>query len=585
MTRTVTLALISLAVASVATQAPQRDRLRARPSGKSSITGIVLSDEEEPRPLRRANVTLQGPALPGSELATTADDGTFTFAGLPAGRYSVSAAKSAYVSMSYGATASLRPGRWLTVNADETKKITIRLPRGAVITGVLTDAEGQPFPGVPVVALRHRYSAADGERRLFPAGAASSTSDENGVYRIFGLPAGEYVIGTLTRQTTAAFATVTPADVRAALAEVRSFTVKDRKIPSTLTPKEALPSKASVVMSPVYYPGTAVPAQAASVTVRRGEERTGVDFEVVPVPAATISGGLPLTRPLPIVTLTRHGELPATEPTVRRSTSLDPFGRFSFRGVAPGRYTVSAVVRPDLNASGGGQHLWATSDTTVDGEDVTVGLTYQPAFALSGRVVFEGSVQPLPPMRLPLPVTSTIAGAQQPSVQLESSGHFTISGLVASPYRLGELPGVRSRLGSWWLKSITLGGRELLDAPIDLQKESTDAVVTFSDRATELSGRVASAATDEQPNVFVIVFATDRGAWFHNSRRVVGVMADREGRYRISNLPAGEYFAVVEDNVDANQWFDPVLLDRLIPRAIRITLGPDEARTQDFVAR
>jgi hypothetical protein len=188
-------------------------------------------------------------------------------------------------------------------------------------------------------------------------------------------------------------------------------------------------------------------------------------------------------------------------------------------------------------------------------------------------------------MRLPLPLTSAIAGVQQPSVQLESTGVFTISGLAAGTYRLGELPGVRSRLGSWWLKSITLGGRELLDAPIDLQRESTDAVVTFSDRATELSGRVSSANAGEQPAVFVIVFATDRGAWFHNSRRVAGVMPDAEGRYRISNLPAGEYFAVVDDNVDPNAWFDPVLLDRLIPRAIRITLGPDEARTQDFVAR
>ena len=585
MTRTATLALISLAITSVAAQAPQRDRPRARLSGNSSITGIVVSDEEEPRPLRRAHVTLQGPAIQGSELAITADDGTFTVAGLPAGRYSVSAAKSAYVSMSYGATGSLRPGAWLTLNAGEAKKITVRLPRGAVITGILTDAEGQPFPGLTVMALRRRYSAADGERRLFPASAAISTSDENGVYRIFGLPAGEYVIGTLMRQTATTLATVTPADVRTALAEVRSPAVKDRKIPSTLTPKQALPSKASVVMSPVFYPGTAVPAQAVSVTVGRGEERTGVDFEVVPVPAATVSGSLPLTRPLPIVTLTRHGELPATEPSVRRSTSLDPFGRFSFAGVAPGRYTVSAAVRPDLNAGSGGHHLWATSDTTVDGEDVSVGLTLQPAFAVSGRVVFEGSVQPLSPMRLPLPLTSAIAGVQQPSVQLEPTGLFTMSGLVAGLYRLGELPGVRSRLGSWWLKSITLGGRELLDAPIDLQKESTDAVVTFSERATELSGRVASATAGEQPSVFVIVFATDRGAWFHNSRRVVGVMADGEGRYRISNLPAGEYFAVVEDNVDANQWFDPVLLDRLIPGAIRITLGPDEARTQDFVAR
>jgi hypothetical protein len=37
--------------------------------------------------------------------------------------------------------------------------------------------------------------------------------------------------------------------------------------------------------------------------------------------------------------------------------------------------------------------------------------------------------------------------------------------------------------------------------------------------------------------------------------------------------------------VDPNAWFDPVLLDRLIPRAIRLTMGPNESRTQDFAIK
>ena len=582
MTRPVTLALISLAVASVAAQVPQRDQARTRPSGNSNITGVVVSDEKEPRPLRRAHVTLQGPALPGSELATTADDGTFTFAGLPAGRYSVSAAKSAYVPMSYGARASLRPGTSLMLEAGQRKTVTIRLPRGAVITGVLTDAAGQPMAGLTVVALSNRYSAT-GERRLLPAQAAPSTTDENGVYRIFGLPAGEYVIGTWIPQTMNAVATVAPADVRAALAEVRSATIKDRRIPSTLTPKESPPSKADVVMAPVYYPGTAAAAQAAPVAVGKGEERSGVDFQVVPIPAATVSGSVP-TTPRPFVVLTRRDEPlpPSADP---RNAAIDQFGRFAFPAVVPGRYTVSALTVGPGTAPNKLEVRWAASDITMQGEDVTVGLSLEPAFAISGRIVFDGSVQPLKAMRLPLPIVSPMRGAPGPHVQVEGDGRFTISGLVGGTYRLGEIPGVRSRLATWWLKSITLGGRELLDAPVDLQREWADAVVTFSDRATELSGRVTSAIAGEQPIVFVIVFATDRGAWFPHSRRVAGVRTDAEGRYKISNLPPGEYFAVVDDNVDPNDWFDPAVLDRLIPAAIRITLGPNEARTQDFVAR
>ena len=582
MTRAVTLALVSLAAASIAAQVPQRDRPRTRRSGDSSITGVVLSDDEEPRPLRRAHVTLQGSALPGSEIATTQDDGSFTFAGLPPGRYSVSAAKSAYVSMSYGATSTSRPGASLTLDAGVTKKITIRLPRGAVITGVLTDAAGQPMAGLSVAALSNRYSPAAGERRLLPAPASPSITDENGVYRIFGLPPGEYVIGTQVRQT-GTLATVTPADVRAALAEVRSSKMNDRRIPSTLTPRESQPSKGEVVLAPVYYPGTAAAAQAALVSVGKGDERSGVDFQVVPIPAAIVSGSVPAT-PRPFVVLTRRDEPlpPSAEP---RSAAIDPFGRFAFPAVVPGRYTVSALtVRPGA-APNKLEVQWATSDITMEGEDVSVGLSLQPAFTISGQIVFEGTVQPMTSMRVPLPVVSPIRGAPGPQAQIEGDGRFSISGLVGGQYRLGEIPGVRSRLGNWWLKSITLGGRELFDAPVDLQREWTDAVVTFSDRATEVSGRVAPAIPGEQPSVFVIVFATNRAAWFPHSRRVVGVRPDDQGRYRISNLPPGEYFAVVEDNVDPNAWFDPMLLDRLSARAVRITLGPDEARTQDFAAR
>ena len=583
MTRTATLALIALAVASIAAQVPQRDRPRTRSSGTSSITGIVVSDEEEPRPLRRAHVTLQGPALPGSEIATTRDDGSFTFASLAPGRYSVSAAKSAYVEMSYGARAPTRPGAWLTLDAGQTKKLTIRLPRGAVITGVLTDAAGQPMAGLAVAALSNRYSPAGGARRLLPAPSAPSITDENGVYRIFGLPPGEYVIGTQRGQTIVTLATVAPADVRAALTEIRSSTMNDRRIPSTLTPKESPPSKAEVVMAPVYYPGTAAAAQAAPVAVGKGEERSGVDFQVVPIPGATVSGSVP-TTPRPFVVLTRRDEPlpPAAEP---RTAAVDQFGRFTFPAVVPGRYTVSALTVGPGAAPNKLEVQWAASDITMQGEDVTVGLSLHPSFAISGRIVFEGSVQPLTAMRLPLPVVSPMRGAPGPQVQVESDGRFTISSLVGGLYHLGGIPGVRSRLATWWLKSITLGGRELLDAPVDLQREWADAVVTFSNRATELSGRVTSATAGEQPSVFVIVFATDRGAWFPHSRRVAGVRPDAEGRYKISNLPAGEYFAVVDDNVDPNAWFDPVLLDRLIPGAVRLTLGPNEAQTQDFVAR
>ena len=85
-----------------ALQQPVRDQPAARPTGSASISGIVTSDEPQPRPLRRARVMLRGADPVGSTVITN-DDGTFAFEGLPAGRYAVSAAKDEYVTVNHGA--------------------------------------------------------------------------------------------------------------------------------------------------------------------------------------------------------------------------------------------------------------------------------------------------------------------------------------------------------------------------------------------------------------------------------------------------------------------------------------------------
>jgi len=73
--------------------------------------------------------------------------------------------------------------------------------------------------------------------------------------------------------------------------------------------------------------------------------------------------------------------------------------------------------------------------------------------------------------------------------------------------------------------------------------------------------------------------------WFFNSRRVAGARPNSEGRYVIRNLPPGEYFAIAYDDIFANEWFDPTLLEQLAPHAARLTIGEYEKKTHDMVAR
>ena len=73
----------------------------------------------------------------------------------------------------------------------EVSDITIRVPRGAVISGVVLDTNSQPLASATVRALR--YAMENGERTLVSP-HENVTTDDRGEYRIFGLAAGEYVI-------------------------------------------------------------------------------------------------------------------------------------------------------------------------------------------------------------------------------------------------------------------------------------------------------------------------------------------------------------------------------------------------------
>lgn len=189
--------MIAALLIALATQAaPQRDMrpMMAAPAG--AIAGVVTSDEAQPRPLRRARVTMSGFAIPRTVI--TADDGTFAFEHLPPGRYTITAAKEGFVTMAYGATRPARPGAPIVVIAQHSQRIALRLPRGAVITGTVLGVDGQPAQGVTVSVLSRRFTggaARDYSYRVNGTPILAPT-DDRGVYRVYGLPAGDYLVAT-----------------------------------------------------------------------------------------------------------------------------------------------------------------------------------------------------------------------------------------------------------------------------------------------------------------------------------------------------------------------------------------------------
>jgi len=602
-------AAVCFAAAHLAAQQPPRDTRPADKIGTASISGVVTSDEAQPRPLRRARVTLNGPELAMGRTSITADDGSFTFERLPAGRYTLAAAKEAYVRMSYGARRPNAQGTPVAVADGQRQRVTLRIPRGSVITGTVLDPEGQPMRGVLVSALTYRFVPGVGERRLVSAGAPSSATDDRGEYRIFGLPAGGYVISAGVEQFSVSsldIRVVPAGEIQQALSERQGGPPQaPAQSPSAATTKANEPRR-TVAYAPVYYPGTAVSAQASTVTVAPGEERTGIDIQMQYVPTAKIEGMVISAAALPQVTPVM---LNSSDPTLAvdsvRVASAGPDGRFTFNAVPPGQYNL--IVRPvPLGAMAGAPRpqpaapgavsasmYWALGTVAVQGEDLAgVTLTLQPGLTISGRVVFEGATPPaidFSQVRVPVPPLRLAVGnlpIPSPMVRLDATGRFTIGDVIPGPYRLTTTAqGMRSPIGAWWLKSVVAGGRDLLDSVVDIRQSIDDVVVTFSDRATELSGTVTDAQGNPASNAFALVFAADSQFWFTDSRRIAGVRPDADGRFTIRNLPPGTYLAVASADVDDREWFDPEILQRLAPLATKLSLAEGERKTLDVTVR
>jgi hypothetical protein len=292
--------------------------------------------------------------------------------------------------------------------------------------------------------------------------------------------------------------------------------------------------------------------------------------------------------------MARLGEIAGAESP--RSARPDADGRFSFTGVPPGRYMLVARSVP-VPPAATGPAQWATAEVVVDGDDITnVGLSMQSSITIAGRLMFEGA-RPAPDVggvRLPVMMAGQILGNMNiglPQIQLESGGRFVVAGIVPGAYRIGSLQGlpvqgIRAPLGGWWLKSFVVNGRDILDAPLDIRQGTDEAVATFTDQASELSGAVKDAqGKPAAPDTFVVVFSTDRSTWFFNSRRIAGVRLDAEGRYSIRNLPPGEYRVIATTDLAQGEWFDPAALDRLLPSAAAITLTGVEKKVWDIVIR
>jgi hypothetical protein len=521
------------------------------PAGTAIIRGRVTAADTG-LPLSRAQVrVIGGGAGAGREpkIAVTDDQGRYELTALPAGRLTLNAQRTGYVTIAYGQRRPREAGRPIDIGTGQTiERVDFSLPRAGSIIARIVDDLGDPLAGASVEAMILRYT--NGRRTLGPAGVGSRQTDDLGEARITGLMPGDYYVTVST-------------DSRAVVLDTND---SRRRYVTT------------------FFPGTSSEGEAQPVRVTVGQDAT-VAFAITAARTATVSGVVRQADGTSPRGLTAGLNQDSALRTTNRSSPIQADGSFLIGDVVPGEYTI--VVRPNsgavlLNgipvsdAPDYGRLPITVRDADLSGLVVNMTKT----MTLRGRVTFDTGAPPANLSADALTVIIDLAVAPAISAgrpKMNDDWTFEIANVAASgTIRLRPAPAP----AEWFVKAVLIDGKDVTDRRMEFLSdgELKDIEVVVTQKRSGVSGGIVDGRNVQVTEAFAVVFPEDQALWTGQSRFISTARPDQAGRFVVTGLPPGRYFVAAVDSLEAGEERDPSLLERLARTAVRVTLAESETR-------
>jgi hypothetical protein len=486
------------------------------------INGRVVNENGQPVP--HAIVFVNAPMNPTQSRTTSSDDGgNFQISGLDALLYTLSASA---------------PGHYLPFRDPDSLPTyyrlgdsgTITLIKGGVITGAVTGPNGEPLvqAGVRAILIRDANDQPPSPGRF----AIDRPTDDRGVFRIYGLPTGTYIVAAGGRATFGYSLNAYDSD------------------------------------APTYAPSSTRDT-AAEISVRAGEETT-VDIRYRGDSGHAVSGLV--SGPIAPNSATNITLAPVVNGVpLANALSIQNFSGkgFAFYGVADGDYDLIAqsnFVRGDTVAS-------EPRRITVKGADITgLELVLKGLASISGRVVFEQSNAAECKNKRQPSLAETMLVVRRndkatPKDQLgfanyfaqgspDQSGDFALRNLAAGQFNLQA----RFYAKYWYLRSIMRQVPGAMPARGGVANRQTDAArngislksgerisgltVTLSAGAASLRGAVKPAEGESLPAKLYLNLAPAEKESADDVLRFFTAPVNADGTFALNNLPPGRYWTL-----------------------------------------
>lgn len=490
-----------------------------------SISGEVVSAQTG-QTLRGARVTISSLRQDGlfTQSTTTGPQGEFFFEHLLPGAYGLYSEKAGFESRNLS-------GQVMIAEDQSRTGVAIKLNRSPVISGRVTDRNGQPKIGATVEAYWLRFV----NDRLIANEVASSTTDDRGMYRLARLTPGRYVVSASTSPS---------AD------ELPRGTID---LGTTLT----------------FYPAAGGPNEAVPLSIRYGQELSEINLTLIPRQTFSVSGSVTdqetggPCRSCVIRVIPQDELYGLSQPD--SIVAMD--GTYQARGLTPGNYRI--VVEKSL----GDRFLTSYRTIRIADRNLTdVHVLGGVAHGITGHVVFEPeSLQLRSEIAMEVVFRTPEGVGAIESTSVDHDGSFTATSLSCLTCRV-QLNGLPP---GGFVKALRMENQPLpgleFEVPQEAGSESLEIVVSL-DSAT-LAGQLKTGEGTGQgrPRVeaALLLFPSENQPPYVTNRRAV---IRPDGVFSLAGIPPGSYTVFAVQRNTQLDWNTPEVREQMGRYGKRITL-------------
>ncbi len=511
-----------------------------------------LVDTTTQQPVAHARVAI-APVTQRDAFTTiiTGEDGLFSFTGLKAGKYALSAQAHGYVFQSFNQHDQYASSIVVGESANASG-LVFRLDKENTIDGTITDEAGEPVRNAAITLYQTGIAGGSQGTRARTHG---STNDL-GNYHLGHLPAGDYIISVeamvwYAQRPQQRFTMVNSKSSQGFIFSSIGNRDANGNVTAVSTEPEA-PNPLDLAYPLTYFPGVTEPGSASVIHLTRGEKYVA-DLTLQPRQAIHLKLPATGTPESPANYRLERKMLDGTSRQVFSETRNLPSGEVEILGVAPGQYTLFTELHTP--AEPGSRKPLATETTSA-----------REINALANDVVDEGKAMSFSPIKATLQFEPGAAVASRSFLQLyDFKTRRNIYELIPEK---GEIefkqtvpPGSYeisiNGNGSSFIRSIIATGAKTYGRTVVIRGTAPVKLeITISKGEGQITG---VALRDGQPLAGVMIVAVPNDP-VHNQVLFRRDQSDSDGTFTLPSVVPGDYTVLAIENGWDLQWLKAEVL-------------------------